>query len=390
MNLGNRSNNAGLIVPILVGGLIVIVGGLLISQLTPSVMPFQASAESEQVDTLFTVLLGIGGAIFLLVHVILLYSVIRFRTPADDTSDGPTVHGNTLLEIVWTAIPAVIVIFLVIYSYQVWIDIRQEQDDELVVQAIGARYAWRFEYDDPLDRVEQRATDRELHTYVGQRVKMELRTQDVIHSFWVPEMRIKQDLLPGRATEIRFTPTEPGRWRVVCAELCGAGHGLMYSWINVHATEEDYLAAVEQLFQVQIINPPPDPALRGPSVLANYACAGCHVLNDPEAGIEWAGQTGPALNNIGDTASRRRAGYTAQEYLVESLYDPHIFLVTGYGALMPVFQAGDADAPNYMPPENAEAIVAYLCTQTSEEESVCDLETLPAVIEAQIQLSSAP
>jgi len=367
-----------MIVPIAVGGVLIVVGGLLISQLAPSAFPVQASAESEQIDTLFTVLLGIGGAIFLLVQGLLLYSVLRFGVKPDDMSDGPTIHGNTLLELIWTAIPAVIVLVLVIYSYSVWVDIRQVRDNEQTVVARGARFAWTFEYTDPLGRIEGPISSGILHTYVGQPVKMEMTTADVNHAFWVPVMRIKQDLLAGRTTEIRFTPTLAGEWRVVCAELCGSGHGLMYSFIRVHETEEEYLASFIDPAVDTILNPPPDPALRGGTILASgaYPCSGCHVLVDEQFGINWAGVTGPNLEGMGDRADNRRSGFTAEQYLANSIYHPAEYLVPGYGALMNVFQNDDPAAPYYMPEQDLQAIVAYLCTQTSTGESACNAEGL--------------
>jgi cytochrome c oxidase subunit 2 len=374
MNSGtsqNTNNGSGTLVPVLVGLTVaLIVGGFLISLLTPSLFPVQASAESQQIDGLFRVLLGVGGAIFLLVEGLLLYSIIRFRRQKGDLSDGPTVHGNTTLELIWTAIPSVIVVFLVIYSYIVWVDIREPKDNELVVEAIGARYAWTFNYAD--DRIDQPINSGVLHTYVGRPVRMEMETEDVIHSFWVPAMRIKQDLLPGRRTDVRFTPTEPGEYDVVCTELCGGGHGLMAASIVVHPDEETYLAAFLEPEVDRILNPPEDPVERGRQVINAYACQGCHVLDEQG----WSGVTGPSMNGIGDRASRRVAGQTAEEYLYTSIYYPNAYVVPGYQGVMPQFQPVDPDAPNYMPREDIIAIVAYMCTQTETGESACDADTI--------------
>lgn len=400
MTPGNQQNN-GMIVPIVLGGVFIVVGGFLISLLTPAIFPAQASAEAGQIDTLFQVMLGIGGAIFLLVQGLLLYSIIAFRRKDGDDEDGPTIHGNTTLELVWTAIPAVIVIFLVIYSYAVWVDIRAEEDNEMVVEAIGARYAWSFRYED--DRLDTLAADGEdapqvasnvLHFYDGQPVRMVLNTEDVIHSFWLPEMRIKQDLLPGRTTEIPFTPQfvegeaiedENGlrynEYRLVCAELCGAGHGDMFAPVRIYETEEMFNQAFLDPAVDLILNPPPDPALRGAQLIQNYACAGCHVLQDPDAGIDWNGNVGPPMNGIGDRAGTRVPGQTAEQYLYNSIYYPQTFYAPGYeGVVMNQFQPDDPAAANYMPTEDVYAIVAYLCSLNSAEESACDLDNLLTVI----------
>ncbi|MFW5696427.1 MAG: cytochrome c oxidase subunit II [Phototrophicaceae bacterium] len=383
MNFGKSDSpnrSSGLLIPTLIGiAILLVIGGFLISQLTDWLFATQASAEAEQIDELFRVFLGIGGGLFLLVQGLLLYSVIRFRKRKGDESDGPTIHGNVALELTWTAIPSVVVLVLVIYSYQVWSDIRAPKDNEMVVHGIGARYAWTFEYTD--DRVDETISSNTLHTYVGRPVRMVLDAQDVIHSFWVPAMRIKQDLMPGRTTEISFTPTQAGRYRVVCAELCGAGHGQMWAWIEVYEDEETYLASFADPAVERILNPPEDPAELGRQVIQSYACTGCHVLDD----LDWQGVTGPSLNNVGDTASRRIPGYTAEEYLYESVYYSGAFIVAGYDNVMPQYQPDDPDGPNYMPVEDVRAIVAYLCTLTDDGESACDLENLDAIIEADQQ-----
>lgn len=403
MDFGKGNNSSGstsgpVIGLVVVAAVLLAVGGFLIAQLTPIIFPDQASAESEQIDALFQLMLGIGGAIFLLVEGALLYSIIRFRRKPGDNADGPTVHGNVTLELVWTAIPAVIVLGLVIYSYQVWVDIREPKDNEMEVYAEGARFAWTFQYDDPrlaemaeaegMETV-PRITSNVLHTYVGQPVRMVMETQDVIHSFWVPEMRIKQDLLPGRTTEIRFQPQAvdgkessdyPLQYRVVCTELCGSGHGNMWAEIWVHENEESYMQFIDTEVD-RILNPPEDPVARGFQVMTTYPCSGCHVLNDTRDGqtINWEGVTGPALEGIAERAGTRVSGQPAEEYLYTSLYDTDAHLVAGYDNLMNQFQADDPDAANYMPQEDALAIVSYLCTVSGEfsAEEIAAMESNP-------------
>lgn len=503
---------------------LLVIGGILIAQFTPVLFPTQASAESLQIDQLFAVLLGIGGAIFLLVEGALVYSIWRFRIKPGDSSDGPTVHGNALLEMVWTAIPAVIVVVLAIYSFSVWQDIRAPKDAEMFVNATGARFAWTFNYDvpvsgDTLTAFEQSermsalkqqedgsyvlpVTSNILYTYVGDSVRMVLNTQDVIHAFWVPEMRIKQDLIPGRQTEARFTPIatddvarqrtfasradnaianyredgdtrglndvfgrravdvialsatfdqatfdavvkavrdtrtqyptiEPyatqflesargllsaevstlvddatlqlfaetfiinySQYRVVCTELCGSGHGSMYAFIRIYDSEEAFLRSFIDPAIDRAVNPPDNPVVRGAQVLASgaYPCSGCHVLQESptdDAGnvytIEWAGVTGPSLEGVGDRAANARSSSTGEapeEYIFHSLYVPGAYLVPGFGNLMNNFQFSDPTAPNYMPKDDAKAIVAYLCTINDTGESVCDLDNLDAYAES--------
>ena len=182
----------------------------------PVVLPPQASAESKSVDELFYILVIIGGVVFFLIQGMLLISVIAFRARPEDTGDGPTYHGNPLLEIVWTIIPALVVAFLAVLSFNVWSQnsepkagINLVDGENISINVTGARYAWTHNYVteryDPDGNQIVINSGTKLHTYIGQNVDLTLQTQDVIHSYWVPAMRVKQDLLPGRPDE-RRTP----------------------------------------------------------------------------------------------------------------------------------------------------------------------------------------
>jgi cytochrome c oxidase subunit 2 len=360
---------------IIAGFLLLVFGGLLIAETTPLLFPPQASAQAQQVDELFKFLLAVGGAIFLLVQGVLIVAIFRFRARKGDRTDGVNMHGNTTLEVVWTLIPAAIVLIITVYSYQVWVDTRAARADEQTVHATGARFVWTFAYDDPVNDVT--ISSKELHTYVGQPVLMQLSTDDTQHAFWIPSMRIKQDLLPGRTTEVRFTPIRAGSYPIVCAELCGSGHGQMRAVVVVHPDEATYLSWFDDAVNT-LLNPPEDPVERGRAILAAgaYPCAGCHTLDD----LGWVGLTGPSLNGVGDRAARRVPGQSAEEYLDRSLYHPGEYLVPGFGNLMPQFQPGDPAAPNYMSPDDHLAVIAYLCMQTASGESACDLENLERIV----------
>ncbi|MBA3875041.1 MAG: cytochrome c oxidase subunit II, partial [Anaerolineae bacterium] len=224
----NKSGISGTtIAVIVVVGVLLIVGGLLIGLATPSILPVQASAESVQVDNLFHILLVIGGAVFLLVQGMLVFSIWRFRAKPGETGDGVNLHGNTTLEIVWTAIPAVIVFVLTILSWQVFNSMIAPKQGEMTIQANAARFNWNFQYNMPLSimgkdvditKLPQVAQDDlkddnmitltspTLYLMSGQPVLMQMQPKDVIHAFWIPAFRIKQDLLPGRVTTVRYTP----------------------------------------------------------------------------------------------------------------------------------------------------------------------------------------
>lgn len=280
---------------------------------------------------------------------------------------------------------------ITVYAYQVWISTTTIHSNEVRVNAVGQRYAWAFNYAITSDSLPREAVEaiadvpaavrvrldngdtipfsnQQLHTWVGQPTRVVMTTQDVNHAFWVPAMRIKQDLLAGRETTIGFTPTEPGAYRIICAELCGAGHGnmagevapdgtLLGAWLIVHPDEETYLREFFEPEALKVLFPPEDPVALGRQILASgqYPCATCHVLTD----LGWLGNIGPNLNGIGNRAGQRVPGQMAQDYLIASIRYPGEYLVPGYGNLMPAFNP-DPSQPNYMPDDDLNAIVAYL------------------------------
>ena len=401
----NRSNTPSISpAAIVVAAVFIIVSAIGINWFTsfvPVVLPDQASAESKSVDELFYILVIIGGVVFFLIQGMLLISVIFFRARGDDRSDGPTYHGNPLLELVWTIIPSLVVVFLAVVSFNVWSQnsepkaaINMVNGEAIAIKVTGARYAWTHTYETGRlnpdgDPIVINSGDT-LHTYIGQNVDLELRTQDVIHSYWVPAMRVKQDLLPGnpatggRPTEIRFTPIRvegveyPTEYPIVCAELCGDGHGRMRGTVVVHEDERQFLEQFYEPAIHAILNPPADPVLRGEIVIQQYECNGCHVLDS----LGWINPTGPSLNGIADRAGDRVPGQSAEEYIVTSIWDAAAFVVPGYTEQMVQFGPDQADT-RQMNAEQLYSIVAYLCTQG--EQSDCDLENSTTAIPEAIQ-----
>ena len=402
-NYGNRpSISPTTIVVAAVYLLVSVVGINWFTSFIPGIFPPQASAESKSVDELFYILMIVGGIVFFLIQGMLLISVIAFRARGGDVSDGPTYHGNMALEIVWTVIPALVVVFLAVISFNVWsqnsapkANVNMVNGASIPINVIGARYAWTHTYEtgrltpngDPIII----NSGANLHTYIGQNVDLILQTQDVIHSYWVPAMRVKQDLLPGdprqggRPTELRFTPVRiegvayPAEYPIVCAELCGDGHGRMRGLVIVYEDEAQFL---EQFFEPAIhaiLNPPADPVLRGEVEIQNYICNSCHVLDS----LGWTGLTGPPLNGIADRAGERVPGQSAEEYIANSIWNSGAFRVPGYDQQMAAFGPDVVDPLNVMTPEQLYSIVAYLCTQG--EQSDCDMENSVTAIPDAIQ-----
>jgi cytochrome c oxidase subunit II len=190
--------------------------------------PESGSTAAGPIDTLYDVLAVISAYIFALVTSILIVSVIHFRKRRpDDLSDGEPIHGNTRLEIVWTAIPALLMVGAAVYSGLVLADIEETKANTSTIKVTGEQFAWTFEYRD------ERLRAGELHMVEDQPYYFRITAKDVIHSFWVPQFRMKKDAVPGQTTTVRVTPTRKGRYSVVCTELCGLGHSTMRAAVVV-------------------------------------------------------------------------------------------------------------------------------------------------------------
>jgi cytochrome c oxidase subunit II len=274
-------------------------------------LPMAASDNVAAVDNLFNTMLTISIALFLLVQGLIIIAAIKFRKKPGDETDGPPIHGNIPLEILWTAIPAVLVLGVSIYSYQVYSDmgglepmsahghpmakaqvamvmdeshmgqamglmaegsmdgidptggagtsptdpqlpgpsfkagiggspLEQAKAPDLTVKVTAMQYAWIFNYPSGI-------ISGELHIPVNKDVQLAMSANDVLHAFWVPQFRLKQDIIPGSQTELRFTANVEGSYPIVCAELCGGYHGAMRSTVIVESAENYQKWQTEQL-----------------------------------------------------------------------------------------------------------------------------------------------
>lgn len=188
-----------------------------------------ASAEAPKIDHLLNVMIVLSAFVFALVMVMLFYALWKFKAKPGDESDGEPIHGNTRLEVAWTLIPTIIVLFAGGYSWKVLDDIEDPKKDPLTVAVFSQQFAWSFAYPGK-DYV---WTEGELHVPVGRQIHFKMHALDVIHSFWVPEWRIKKDNVPGITTTAIVTPDKVGTYQLVCTELCGFGHATMRATVVV-------------------------------------------------------------------------------------------------------------------------------------------------------------
>ena len=324
-------------------------------------LPDQASEQGERIDFVFWFVTAICVVIFAIVAAVSVYSVWKFRAPPDDDSDGPPIHGHTGLEIVWTAVPFILVTAIGTVSAVALAQNDRLPDDHMTVNVVGRQFAWQFLYppdgasasDDELecDRPDVKPrclSSGQLRLPVDVPVEFRLRADDVIHAFWVPEFRQKQDLLPGQVTRIIVTPTRIGTYEVLCTELCGLGHSLMRTAAIVMTQAEFDRWKQEAGRQTG------GGGDAGAAVFAQNGCASCHTLEAARA----TGTAGPSLDELPQQAER--AGKPLEEFVRESIVNPDAYVEEGFSAeLMP-------ETYRDLPEEQIDALVQYL-VRSSEQ-----------------------
>ena len=279
--------------------------------------PAEGGASSHEIDTLFDVLLIVSVPIFVLVMTVAIYSVLKFRAKPGDTADGAPIHGHTRLEIVWVTIPFLLVSSLAIYGWIVLADIEAKKPNELLVNVTGQQFTWSFGYP------REGAKSSQLVLPKDRPVEFKIHSKDVIHSFWVPQFRLKSDAVPGLTTKIRVTPNRLGVYRVVCAELCGIGHATMRQIVRV-VPKPEFAAWIRR----QQPKGGGGGAAAGKQVFMSAGCDACHTLVDAGA----TGTVGPKLDDLTAMAAKfgKRRGETPAQYVRESILDPRAFTVPGF------------------------------------------------------------
>jgi cytochrome c oxidase subunit 2 len=308
-------------------------------------MPVQASTQAVDIDWMWNLELIAMSFLFALIVVPLVYSLIVFRRRKGDTTDAEHMEGNTKLEITWTVIPLFIVMA---YAYLGAINLaatRRVDPEAMVVKVTGLQWSWTFEYP-PVNGLA--VISDELHLPVGKQVLLRMTSNDVIHSFWVPEFRVKQDLVPGRITELRITPTLEGNYMVRCAELCGTSHAYMEKPVFV-TSQADYDAWLsEQLVLAEKASQTPEG--RGQALVAANGCTACHSINgSPGIGPTWFGLFGRQ-----EELTDGSVVTADDEYIHESIAAPQEKIVAGFeNQLMPTYGFTD---------EQIADIIAYIKT----------------------------
>jgi cytochrome c oxidase subunit II len=349
----------------LVIGVIAVAIGIPIALLIPW-FPTQASRQAGNIRTLYDVLLIASVPVFVLVETVVLFSVWKFRMrPGEELKDGPPIHGNTRLEVLWTAVPAVLIVCLCTYAYTVLRSNEDSKKGEMTVNVTERQFTFEFSYPGAGGKT---VVSPELYLAKDQPVVFKLRSLDVIHSFFVPQFSEKLDAVPGITTTVRVTPTRLGNYAAECTELCGAGHSLMRAPVHVvtPAAFQTWLQSQPANATPPIGTPPPgdtqpgvpgagsssasspaspsspSPTTSGSSSATSAAagkavftgsagCGSCHTL----AAAGTSGTVGPNLG-VKIVPDAKKRGLAVKAFIFESITKPNAYLSPGFAAnIMP-------------------------------------------------------
>lgn len=329
-------------------GVMVVIGTILMILLLGNLrlFPPQASTQSTIVDRLMDLQIYIIAFLFALILVFMLYSVVVFRRRKGDDGDGAYLPGNTRLELVWTIIPLITVILLATLGSIELNRMTKAEANELVVDVVGSQFLWTFKYP---DYGIERSTELVLPVY--QAVLFRISSTDVIHSFWVPEFRIKQDAVPDRLTTLRISTNATGEFKVRCAEMCGFAHSTMLAPVRV-VSEAEFQAWVAEKQGGAVATPGAGGlAARGEELSTSLGCVGCHSID----GTVRVAPTWKALYGR-ETPLADGTTVTADEaYLHESIVDPSAKIVEGFSDIMP-------KTYDTLPEEDVNGLVEYIKT----------------------------
>lgn len=299
-------------------------------------LPPRASTIADAVDWSWSFVFWVSTFFFLLVTGLLVLFVYRYR--GDRTREAPT--HNTPLEVVWTAIPTIIVGFMFWNGYTTYLDMAVPPEDSYEIQVTGQKWSWLFTYPNAY-------ADSELHVPVDTAVTLVMTSPDVIHSLFIPAFRIKRDVIPGRYTKLWFSAVREGEFDIYCAEYCGTDHSRMLSKVVVHARGEfdAWLAEASDF-----LNRMP-PAEAGQKLYEQRGCRQCHSI-DGSAG------TGPTFLGLYGSQEALAAGGSIlvdESYVRESIFNPQARVTAGFAPVMPTYQGRLSDA-------EIGAIIEYLKT----------------------------
>ncbi len=281
--------------------------------------PVQASTVAPEVDHLLYFLLTVATFFSCLIFFCILYFAVRYRR-RDEKEVPAEVEGSLALELTWTIIPAGLAMIMFVWGASVFMRMQRPPADAITIYVVGKQWMWKMQH------MEGQREINELHIPVNRPVKLVMTSEDVIHSFYVPAFRTKQDVLPGRYTTEWFQPNKPGRYHLFCAEFCGTKHSGMIGWIDVMEPSEyqAWLSGGRAMGSL---------AAAGEKLFRDLACINCHHLTDQGRCPNLVALFGqPVKLSTGETVKADEA------YIRESILNPNAKIVAGFQPIMPTFQ----------------------------------------------------
>jgi len=280
--------------------------------------PEQASGFAQHVDQFYLFLVLIAAFFSLLVALLILFFIIRYRKRPE--REAEQIHGSTLLEVTWTVIPLGISMVIFVWGAILYFHLQRPPANSLEIYGVGKQWMWKFQH--PGGQREINA----LHVPVGRPVKVTLISQDVIHDFFVPAFRTKIDVLPSRYTYVWFTPTQAGEYHLFCSQYCGTNHSRMIGEVTVmnQADYAEWLASGKAEGSL---------ASQGEKMFQEFGCITCHR---PDSGAR-----GPNLQGLYGRPVRlsdNRVIVADDNYIRESILQPNAKIVSGFQPIMPTFQ----------------------------------------------------
>jgi len=277
--------------------------------------PEAASRIAGEVDLLYFFLLAVTAFFTALIFVLVVFFAVKWRRRSPE--DRPAAIGTDMkLEMTWTFIPMFITVIMFIWGAKLYVEMTRVPADAMEISVIGKQWMWKIQHP------EGRREINELHVPVGRKIVLHMTSQDVIHDFFCPEMRVKHDVLPGRYSTEWFEPILPGKYHLFCSMYCGSNHSEMVG--NVYVMEP-------AAYQAWLTGTPADepPAVAGARIFSQYSCNTCH------------GVQAPTLANLYGSKVRMEDGSVViadDDYIRESIVSPRAKIVAGYPALMPTFK----------------------------------------------------
>jgi len=281
--------------------------------------PPQASEQAAAVDALYFFLVAVSGLFSVLIAILVVGFAIKFHRKHDDEVGEP-IHGSLALELLWTVIPLGITMVMFVWGAQVFFHMTRAPKGAMEIYVVGKQWMWKVQHMDGAREI------NELHVPVGRPVKLNMGSEDVIHSFSIPDFRVKADVVPGRYNTLWFTASKPGRYRIFCTQYCGTKHSGMIGWVTA-MTPADYQAWLSGGSSGGSM------ADNGAKLFADLACNTCHM--------DTAQGRGPVLKGLYGKQVLLEGGQTAtmdDAYIRESILHPQAKVVAGFQPIMPTFQ----------------------------------------------------